>query len=489
MSTPNILLVVLDTARAQTVLPGLQDGVMPATGRIAEEGTTFRNASSVAPWTLPSHASLFTGQYTSDHETDAGQHQFEPFVTPLAARLSERGYTTAGISSNIWISPEFGFDAGFDQFSMKWDVFWDGADLSRIRTADGRRNQLRELRNELSSANAPKTMANALYGKLLNGRYDDGAWLSTRRAARWIRNRESDDPFFFFINYLEPHLEYDPPAGYAEKFLPTDIEPEELEDINQDQWRYIAGDVEMTDRDFRALEALYKGELNYLDLQIGYLYRSLSKAGILDDTALIIVSDHGENIGDHGLMDHQYCLYETLLNVPLIVRYPDAFDSGVDVDGLVELRDIYPTVLDLAGIDPESSADSVSKNSLVPVDQTSPVRDRAIGEYLTPQPSIDTLEEHVRELSARVRRYDRALRSIRTAEWKLIEGSDGTNELYDLDRDPGETTDVSADHPDVVDRLADQLERERGPLQHRGGRSASLSDRNRQRLEDLGYLQ
>ena len=489
MSTPNVLLVVLDTARAQTVFPGLQNGVMPVMGRIAEEGTTFRNTTSVAPWTLPSHASLFTGQYTSDHGTDAGQHQFEPFVTPLAARLSEQGYTTTGISSNIWVSPEFGFDAGFDQFSMKWDLFWDGADLSRVRTADGARNQLRELRNQLSAANAPKTMMNALYGKFLSSRYDDGAWLTTRRAARWITNRESDDPFFFFINYLEPHLTYDPPAGYAEKFLPADITPEELEDVNQDQWRYIAGDVEMSEQDFRVLEALYKGELNYLDLQLGYLYRSLSKAGVLDDTAIIIVADHGENIGDHGLMDHQYCLYETLVNVPLIVRYPDRFDPGSEVDGLVELRDVYPTVLELAGIDPASSDATVSENSLVPNAQADFARDRVIAEYLTPQPSLDALKEHVTELPAHVQRYDRALRSIRVDDWKLIEGSDGSIELYELDRDPGETTDVSDDNPEVVDRLTDRLERERGTLQREGGRSSSISDRNRQRLEDLGYLQ
>lgn len=488
MTPPNILFVVLDTARAQTVLPGLENGVMPATGRIAEEGTTFSNASTVAPWTLPSHASLFTGQHTSDHGTHRGDARFDPSATPLAVRLRERGYTTAAISGNVWVSPEFGFDAGFDQFSMKWDLFWDGADLSAISAAESPGDQLRELRKALSLSNAPKTVANGIYGKFLANRYDDGAWLTTQRATRWITQRDSDSPFFLFLNYLEPHLEYDPPAGYAEKFLPKDTDPTAVDDINQDQWRYIAGQEEMTARDFESLTALYEAELNYLDLHIGRLYRALSEAEILDDTVVVIVSDHGENIGEHGMMDHQYCLYETLLHVPLVVRYPDEFPAGSDVEEIVETRDLYPTLLDLAGIDYRESDESVSTNSLVPSSDSDGALDRAMAEYVTPQPSMEALEEHVGHLPPDVEAYDRALRSIRTEKWKLIEGSDGSRELYDVTSDLSEVTDVAADNEAVVERLADRLERERGPMRREATDSAALNERSRERLENLGYI-
>ena len=498
MSVPNVLFVVLDTARGETVLSGLHNGVMPATGRIAEEGTTFRNVMSVSPWTLPSHASLFTGQYTSDHGTHTGRRYFDPSATPLAKRLRDAGYTTAAISGNIWISPEFGFDAGFDQFSMQWDVFWDSADLSRVSAADGVRNRLRALSESLSPANAHKTVANALYGRILDGRCDKGAWLTTRRATRWIENRRSGTPFFLFINYLEPHLEYDPPAGYGEKFLPAGLDSTVFEEINQDPWQYIAGNVEMTDREFSALEALYKGELNYLDRHIGRLYRALSAAGILDETVIVVMSDHGENIGDHGLMDHQYCLYDTLLNVPLVVRYPDAFETGKETDAAAETRDLYPTILELAGVDTATDSDSVSTNSLVPGTETgtgtsggsgsSPGRDRAIAEYLLPQPSMNALEKYFGELPAQMETYDRALRSIRTDDWKLIEGTDGSVELYDLSRDPAETTNLAADHPETLEELRTQLERERGPIRRGTDRLGTISDRSKQRLSDLGYL-
>ncbi|MDT3435463.1 sulfatase [Haloarcula sp. 1CSR25-25] len=488
MNKPNILFIILDTARGQTVLPGLKNGLMPATGRIASEGTTFRNVSTVAPWTLPSHASLFTGRYTSDHDTHRGSTHFDQAAQPLAARLQKEGYTTVGISGNIWVSPEFGFDAGFDQFSMKWDVFWGGADLSRIRAADGLGPRVRALRSELSFKNAPKTVLNAIYGRYVGNRYDDGAWLTTKRAIRWIEDYQSQSPFFFFINYLEPHLEYNPPEGYTEKFLPAGIDPADVEEVNQDQWRYIAGDETMDEDDFAVLEAMYKGELNYLDLQIAKLYAALSRKGILDETAIVLVSDHGENIGDHGLMDHQYCLYETLLNVPLVIRYPDCFDAGVTVDGLVESRDLYPTLLELAGTNPDPAVDSVSDNSLLPVNGTYTDREYAIAEYVRPQPSMSALEKRLGSLDEQTRRYDRVLRSIRTESWKLIEGSDGTTELYHLAEDPTETTDVSESNPEIIGRLQRILRREQGSLRRRTDDPESISEQSRERLEDLGYI-
>jgi len=463
---------------------------MPTVSRIAAEGTTFSNATTTAPWTAPSHASLFSGQYTSDHGTHGGHRQFDPDVLSLASRLSRQDYRTMALSGNVWISPEFGFDAGFDRFSMKWDLFWDGADLSRASTADGPRARIQGLLSEVSMSTAPKTLANALYAKFLTNRYDDGAWLTTRRATRWIRQHDpSERPWFFFLNYLEPHLRYDPPTGYREKFVPPGTDLARLDEIDQDPWRYLLGDTDITDEEFDALRGLYMGELNYLDTQIARLYGALSAAGVLDETVLIIASDHGENIGDHGFMDHQYCLYDTLVHVPLIVRYPPAFDMGATVDSMVEMRDLYPTLLELAGDTAEEVSENVSHNSLVPTDGIHSTRDHAISEYITPQPSMDALDAQVGPLPARIREHDRALRSIRTADWKFIEGTDGRTELYDIARDPDETTNVAAAHSDVVEELSDELERERGSLERDTRRSDSISDRNRQRLEDLGYLQ
>ena len=491
MNGPNVLLIVMDTARASDAF---RAGVMPNLRGIAAEGTTFTRAFTTGPWTLPSHASLFTGQYTTDHGTHAGSRRFEPNAPTLAERLRRNGYRTVGYSNNTWISSEFGFDRGFDDFYVAWELLEGGADLSTIAKREtGTLAQARAVVGELLNGDAPQTVVNALYAhvvrnRLLRNWYDDGAWLTNRRLERWLDRHEDDRPFFMFVNYLEPHLEYDPPRSFRDRFVPEGMDPTRLDDVNQDAWSYVTGETEMTERDFEALEALYAAELNYLDHRIGQLYDRLESIGELDDTVLIVVGDHGENIGEHGLMDHQYCLYDTLLHVPLVIRYPSSLPEGKVTDALVELRDLYPTVLEFADLQSEP-ANSVSDRSVATAPDEH--RDRVIAEYVTPQPSMDALEERVGDLPPEVRRYDRGLRCIRTDQWKYIQGTDGSEELYDIVDDPGETDELSADREGVRNGLADTLTAEMGALNYEeegDTDAATIEPSALDRLTDLGYL-
>jgi arylsulfatase A-like enzyme len=489
-SKPNILFLVFDTARAKTVLPELKTGLMPATTDLAQDGTIFTKAMSTAPWTLPSHSSMFTGMYTSDHSTHAGSQIFEPDVSPLPEQLKNCGYKTAAISGNIWISPEFGFDRGFNQFSMKYDRLWGGADLSEISSEDNLKGRTKTLLQTLDGPNSvTKTILNLLWAKIMSGRYDDGARQTTTRTINWIKNQtESESPFFYFINYLEPHLEYNPPDGFADEFVPDDSTDKEVESVNQDPWEYIAGSTDMSNSDFEVLEGLYKGELKYLDSQISRLVSSLKQQGMYNDTAIIVVGDHGENIGDYGLMDHQYSLYETLLHVPLILKWPDSYDSVEEHNGLVELRDLFPTILELVGTTSGNNT-KCSSNSLVPQQGTIQSRDFTIGEYLVPQPSMDSLQEQVSSFDPDAKKFDRALRSIRTDQWKLIESEYGDVELYDLTESSEEVEEVSEEYPQVVTNLRQQLTVERGQLNRGATKNVEMSNSSKERLEELGYLQ
>jgi arylsulfatase A-like enzyme len=196
----------------------------------------------------------------------------------------------------------------------------------------------------------------------------------------------------------------------------------------------------------------------------------------------VVVGDHGENIGEHGLMDHQYCLYETLLNVPLFIRYPGGGRERV-VESPVETRDVFPTLLDVANVElPDDEA--VSENSL----RTNPGREFVVGEYRAPQPSMESIESQIGSLPRRIRKYDRALRSIGRDGWKLVEGSDGTVELYDLDDDPGESTDRSEERPEVVEELSAALDDDEIPLSREDSADVEMADSSRERLEDLGYI-
>jgi len=475
MSRPNVILIVLDTARVSHVY---NEEVMPNLNALADDGVRFSNVFTTGPWSLPSHASLFTGQYTSDHRTHAKSPTFDPGVETLATRLQNAGYQTGAYSNNLWVTPGFGFDRGFDTFEVGWELFSDGTDLARIlKQNDTIPDVVREFASELVSLNGPKTLMNGLYSVAFWKRFDSGAWMTNRWAKRWLGG--TDDPFFFFLNYREPHLEYDPPSKDIEAVTPNQSDPPAADDINQDPWAYFTGETDMSDSDFAALETLYEAELRYLDRRLGELFEYLAETNTLDETMIVVTSDHGENLGDHGLMDHQYCLYDTLLHVPLVVHYPDSVSTGVR-DELFELRDLYPTILAEAGVDlPDAERHMLAGSG----------RDTALAEYWFPLPSMDRLREKYGELPENVLEHDRGLRAIRTGQWKYIQGTDGIDALYDIEDDPNEQTNLAAEHPAVIERLSEQVDSRLDPISASDEQSVETDPGLKKRLEDLGYLQ
>ncbi|MGQ3720244.1 sulfatase-like hydrolase/transferase [Natrialba aegyptia] len=485
---PNILLIVMDTARAQTVLNS--EEIMPNFHQLANEGSLFTNAFTTAPWTLPSHASLFTGQYTSTHATHAGSKYFDPDVPPLAEQLNDSGYQTVAFSNNVWISPEFGFDRGFDQFKTSMSLVESDTDLISIaKEKDGLLEQSQAVGKALCRRDGHRTLLNAVYAKFLRERYDSGAYLTNWRIRRWLSSsRNPDQPFFMFVNYLEPHLEYDPPKKFRDEFLPEGMDPSYAEAVNQDAWAYICGQIEMNERDFEALSALYKAELRYLDYRIGQVYEYLTEHDLLEETMIVITGDHGENIGDHGLMDHQYCLYDTLLHVPLLIRYPEQFPAGNTCDELVELKDIYPTLLEIV----KNEAIENSSHSVRGLQElmTEGGKEYIFSEYMKPQPSMNALKTRTGHLPTDIRKYDRTLHAIRDTDWKFIKGSDGSSELYNISSDPFEQCEISNEYPEKVDELTLVLDKQLGLFDNVSeSPTVDMSSSTQERLEDLGYLQ
>jgi len=287
---------------------------------------------------------------------------------------------------------------------------------------------------------------------------------------------------------MEPHLEYRPPERFAERFLPAGVSSDDAIDVRQDAWKYVADKIEVSDRDFTILQALYRAEIAYLDSRIGELKQSLKRNGEFEDTVFVVMGDHGENIGDHGLMDHQYCLYDTLLHVPLLLS-GGAFTGGKTVDDLVQLIDIVPTLLDEVGIEAAEFQSQLQGRSFHPDAESDP-RNRVIAEYMSPQPSMEALEKRVGVLPESVSRYDRSLRALRTREWKLIRGSDGTRELYHVTEDPGETDDLVESNPDRVETLERELDEWLDSFERADDSSdVDMRQETKDRLEDLGYLQ
>ena len=480
----NVVVVVMDTARQQST--PTENGVFTGLADHAERVTTAPRAHATAPWTLPSHASLFTGTYPSKHGAHAGHKRLDRTYATLAELLADEGYETVAVSNNTWVSEEFGFGRGFETFYKTWQYVQSDTDLGRVARTRSGFGKVRGVLGALFEGNPATNLVNAVYGQFFRKREDDGAARTNAWVEDWLSAREDSRPFFLFVNYLEPHLEYRPPADHAREQLPDGVSYDEAMAVPQDAWEYIAGETDLSEAEFEILRGLYRAEIDYLGDRVADLVAALERAGEFEETLFVLTSDHGENVGDHGLMDHQYALYETLTHVPLFLT-GGPFDGG-QIDEFVQTVDIPPTILDAVGVDAPTAREQFQGVSFHP--DASESREQVIAEYLAPQPSMSALESRVGALSEEVRRYDRSLRAIRTETHSYIRGSDGSAELYDRQADPDESENVADAQPETVAELDARLDAWLDSFEtaDTAGDVAIDPDTER-RLEELGYLQ
>lgn len=455
--TPNVVLIVLDSVRrAHLSCYGYARPTTPRIDRIAAEGIRFTRAWAASCWTLPSHASLFTGLYPSEHLADVDTWRLGPDRPTLAEYLRGKGYATASISCNGIVSEHTGLTRGFE---VRVDV----------EALAGARTGL-----------VPRAIRAAHKRWRALTRRDRGAGQATRTALDWIGEKAGRQPFFLFLNYMDCHSPYHPRLPTRHRF----VAPEDrtrADRIPQDPFAVMAGRLTFSARDIEVLKALYDGALLYLDAHVGALADALRRRGILDRTILIVTSDHGESFGEHGLLDHQYGLFEPLLAVPLIVRLPGGERGGEVDDRIVQLVDLFPTIADGLGDDIARDA-GLAGRSLLRDDR----REFAFAEYRVPN-----LRAFGRRFpDADVARYDVAIRAIRNETHKLIWWSDDRVALYDLASDPAEVKDLSPVRPDLARDLQDRIRRRLGGWTPADVRVAGDDgvDLIRDRLQQLGYL-
>ena len=327
---PNVVLITLDTVRAASLsLYGYDRQTSPNLARFAQDGVVFTRAFSTSPWTLPSHGAMFTGR--QPHElTAAWKTPIDNTHPMLAEVLRKSGYLTAGFAGNIKYCPaEFGLARGFTHYE------------------DHPRSVLRSL----LSTSFGETVSKALS---FEERYR--FWLKSAARLntdflRWIDHRPAGRPFFAFINYYDAHAPYLSPPEFGRRFSATpprgDIWTRKL-----DEWR---------PDEIRELNAAYDSAIAYLDDELGKLFEALRQRDLLRNTAIIITADHGEQFGEHGLLEHANSLYLSLLHVPLVVVYPGQVPAGLKVETFVSLRDLAATVMTLSG---QASATTFPGNSL-----------------------------------------------------------------------------------------------------------------------------
>lgn len=431
---PNILLITLDTTRADHLsCYGYERKTSPHLDRLAEEGQLFQRAVAVSSWTLPTHASLFTGLYPATHGahyaeggdvglTDAvrGNEQlysaFRANALPdeastLAEILKEAGYKTAGYGAGPWLKPLFGLHQGFEEYDC--DV-----DSTEGRKAD-----------EI-----------------------------TALATLFLRRLEGG-PFFLFLNYFDPHSPWHPPPELEFKFFPEEKVP------------LIAKDPKVAAQ-FDTSQ--YDGEIFFMDQEIGRLLDTLGRLDLFEDTWIIVTSDHGEHLGEHGLYFHGLSLFEPEVRCPLIIKWPKDWDPlPSDSERWCQV-DILPTIIQRLGLEAPG-----------------PLEGRPMGK--SARPVVCELYRNPGNAKLwKTDRFDRILQAIYHEDYKLILSSraeDPDSGLFNLDRDPQETKNLASEDKEKTAELLDLLNqwRQSRPKPLNPKHIHAIDPGTEEQLKALGY--
>jgi arylsulfatase A-like enzyme len=485
---PDILLILLDATRADHLsCYGYRRKTTPNLDRIAAEGVLYENAISASCWTLESLASILTGKFPSEHGTHWGNLVLDGRYETLPEAMRRAGYRTACLSNNVsFLHRGTGLDRGFEVFREMGYPFGTGAETSRLKGMLERlyraffftRHKFDAYQKRIEDRTAFMRFLKRIYAKTLYGRFHLGAWETNRWIKHYLRKRGRESkPLFLMGMYIDPHLPYHPPRRLARRFMNGRYSVERLRQVNQDAAAVFSGRIRMKKEDFEFISALYDAELAYVDEKIGQVLEYLRRRGRLDSTMIVISADHGEALGEQGMMDHRYSLHDALIRVPLIIRYPKLFPSGTRAPAQVQTTDILPTLKAVAGGTP---SDAPLIRAIREYDDRP-----AFSEYLVPQP----LPEEEIAAGGSLGERNVGLKAIRSDGFKLVLRSDGHRALYDLARDPEEVHDVSSRHLSRADALEEKLRENVGVF---GQAAASCAGADREdikgRLKELGYL-
>ncbi len=297
----NVLLIVLDTVRAKSMsLYGYTKATTPELEKISSRGTLFRTAISPSSWTLPAHASMFTGQWPHRLSTHF-LYPLDKTYPVLAEVMKAQGYATAGFAANtVYCSRELGLSRGFEHYE-DYRLTLGQMVLSEALT--------RKLVNETHLFETLATYEN--FGR-------KNAEMVNHDFLKWLGKQNNDRPFFAFVNYFDAHAPY---------LLPPEIEKKY--GLKRPYGHIKEGTALNPPPELsNELNLIYDGTIEYLDQQIASLFESLDKLGYLENTLVIITSDHGEAFGEHGMLTHANSLYLEHIQVPFFIFFPKMVPMG-----------------------------------------------------------------------------------------------------------------------------------------------------------------
>ena len=387
---PNILLITLDTTRPDHLgMYGYSMNTSPNMDELSSMGTVFDNVVSSSSWTLPGHASLFTGRYTYNNKV------FEKRILKndeilLAETLRENGYVTSGFIGGPFVKAKYGLAQGmlyhndrldfyeanslvaFNKFSLKkvsYEVFTRIKDSfsSNLEVGDVEENKENETSNTEESSSVQSIQSiifqsvNSVHDMIFQNDYERTCEEINRDVFSWL-DYNHDKTFFLFINYFDPHNDYVLGKEFRHLFTNKTMDYNILKQtMSLDRYSDVSPEI------IEYMTALYDTEIYYLDHNIGKLIHKLDDLSVLNDTIIIITADHGEEFYEHGGFNHKVTLYEEVVRIPLIIYYPEKIPAK-KIQGRFSIVDIYPTILDILEIEPPDNLDGISLLSFIESD-------------------------------------------------------------------------------------------------------------------------
>ena len=441
---PNVLVIVVDTLRADHLFSyGYPRRTSPNIDRIAQEGARFENAFSTCSWSFPSHVSLVTGRYQFEHGIESmvpipvfgrGAPNLDGYPT-LGEALERRGYRTGAFSANrAWFSHDLGFGRGFIHFE---DYFHSASDMF-VRTLYGREFS-RIVLARTDHSKYRRTLRWLGFEAILD-RDDEGFSVSAgspgvrKRATvvnqelfQWI-DRGTQRPFFAFLNYFDVHEPYGGPRSFATPAWPQGTGVDQYDD-----------------------------GVRYVDDSVGELMRELARRGLASNTMVTITSDHGEELGDHGLRTHGAALYKSEIHVPLIFWYPGHVPGGVRVSAPITIAALPATVLDILGDNAATGQFPTSSLSLLWHSSQPPANwPDVLSELTRNNYGINPHEGPAHPVPTA---GTGSMKSLVSGRWHLIVHKIFGNQLYDWIHDPDESVNLigSAEGPVVAGKLSSRM--------------------------------
>ena len=449
MEQRNILLITIDSLRHDYAeLLDIDTELFSRVRGIFDEPIEFSQAVANGPNTPNSFPAILT----STHSFMYGGYTYLDERRPFIARtLQEAGYETVSYHSNPHLGSNRNYDFGFD-------IFNDSAEasdtVSNLKDGVERRldpdSKLYSLLRRLWHIVSISTNS-AAYAK---------APTITNNAIDWITDWNRTDPFFMWLHYMDVHYPFTPPEDCLKEVGVEPLSTRRVADLNG---RMHESPETLTDEDTEALLKLYLGEIVFVDKQIHRILTVLEDHGLLENTAVFVTSDHGESFGEHGEFGHHSYMYDELIRVPMIASIP-GYERRTITDQ-VSLADLGPTIYDLVDIEIPKAVQGESFEPLL--------AGNSRGNYT----ALSTASNG-------------SVLATRTPNWKCLWDRDETIELYDLDNDPDELTDVSDDYPDTVDRFIEEMKSYLSDADETDTALPSVeeSEQIKQRLEDLGYV-